>query len=110
MTEWLAGWLLNYLMHSTVLLGGVWAIERAGWLKHPAWREAFWRWAFFGAVLTASLQPLLHGTRLTLPVEATALIGSLAGIGEIAKATFGEAAVAARRSGSGVPHVDARPS
>ncbi len=73
MTEWLAGWLLNYLMHSTVLLGGVWAIERAGWLKHPAWREAFWRWAFFGAVLTASLQPLLHGTRLTLPVEATAL-------------------------------------
>jgi beta-lactamase regulating signal transducer with metallopeptidase domain len=72
MTELLAGWLLNYLVHSTVLLGGVWAIERAGWLKHPAWREAFWRWAFFGAVLTASLQPLLHGTRLTLPGELAA--------------------------------------
>ncbi|WP_343636788.1 M56 family metallopeptidase [Roseateles sp.] len=72
MTEWLAGWLLNYLVHSTVLLGGVWAIERAGWLKHPAWREAFWRWAFFGAVLTASLQPLLHGTRVTLPSEVAA--------------------------------------
>lgn len=72
MTEWLAGWLLNYLVHSTVLLGGVWAIERAGWLKHPAWREAFWRWAFFGAVLTASLQPLLHGTRVTLPGEVAA--------------------------------------
>jgi regulator of protease activity HflC (stomatin/prohibitin superfamily) len=38
-----------------------------------------------------------------LPIEATALIGSLAGIGEIAKATFGDAAVQARRGGSGVP-------
>jgi regulator of protease activity HflC (stomatin/prohibitin superfamily) len=45
---------------------------------------------------------------VVLPMEATALIGSLAGIGEIAKATFGEAAVQARRSGSGVPHVDNR--
>lgn len=40
---------------------------------------------------------------LVLPMEATALIGSLAGIGEIAKATFGEAAVQGRRPGSGVP-------
>jgi len=38
-----------------------------------------------------------------LPIEATALIGSLAGIGEIAKATFGDVAVQARRGGSGVP-------
>jgi regulator of protease activity HflC (stomatin/prohibitin superfamily) len=44
---------------------------------------------------------------LILPMEATALIGSLAGIGEIAKATFGEAAVqqAVKRGGSGVPTV-----
>jgi regulator of protease activity HflC (stomatin/prohibitin superfamily) len=42
---------------------------------------------------------------LVLPMEATALIGSLAGIGEIAKATFGDAAVQARRSSSGVPNV-----
>ncbi|CAM5775969.1 membrane protein [Labrys miyagiensis] len=43
---------------------------------------------------------------LVLPMEATALIGSLAGIGEIAKATFGDAAVPpARRGGSGVPNV-----
>jgi regulator of protease activity HflC (stomatin/prohibitin superfamily) len=38
---------------------------------------------------------------LMLPVEATALIGSLTGIAEIAKATFGEAAVA--RSTGRVP-------
>lgn len=67
MIEALSGWLLNYLLHSTVLLGGVWALERAGWLKHPAWREALWRAAFFGAVLTASVQPLTQATRVALP-------------------------------------------
>src|SRR5579859_5854972 len=41
---------------------------------------------------------------LMLPIEATSILGSLAGIGEIAKATFGESAAsaqaAARRGGS----------
>ncbi|MGY3288426.1 regulator of protease activity HflC (stomatin/prohibitin superfamily) [Bradyrhizobium sp. LM2.3] len=41
---------------------------------------------------------------IMLPVEAMSMLGSLAGIGEIAKATFGEsaasAAAAARRGGS----------
>ena len=41
---------------------------------------------------------------IMLPIEATSMLGSLAGIGEIAKATFGEsaasAAAAARRGGS----------
>ena len=44
---------------------------------------------------------------IMLPIEATSLLGSLAGIGEIAKATFGEsaasAAAAARRGGSVPP-------
>ena len=49
---------------------------------------------------------------LMLPVEAASLIGSLAGIAEIAKSTFGEQAArrGARRGGSSVPadrrHVD----
>jgi hypothetical protein len=42
-----------------------------------------------------------------LPMEATSMLGSLAGIGEIAKATFGESAAsaqaAARRAGSVPP-------
>lgn len=67
MLEVLTGWLLNYLLHSTVLLGGVWLLERAGWLTQRTWREAFWRWAFFGAVLTASAQPLTQATRIVLP-------------------------------------------
>jgi regulator of protease activity HflC (stomatin/prohibitin superfamily) len=44
---------------------------------------------------------------IMLPIEATSMLGSLAGIGEIAKATFGEsaasAAAAARRPGSVPP-------
>jgi regulator of protease activity HflC (stomatin/prohibitin superfamily) len=36
---------------------------------------------------------------LMLPVDATAVLGSLAGVAEIAKATFGEQAAAARRPG-----------
>jgi len=38
---------------------------------------------------------------LMLPVEATALIGSVAGIGEIAKAVFGEDAIPGRRRPAG---------
>ena len=40
---------------------------------------------------------------IMLPVEAMSMLGSLAGIGEIAKATFGESAVAAARRGGSVP-------
>src|SRR5215475_5599282 len=49
---------------------------------------------------------------IMLPMEATSMLGSLAGIGEIAKATFGESAVsaqaAARRSTS-VPNTGSTP-
>lgn len=106
MIDALAGWLLNYLVHSTVLLGAVWALERGGLLKHPAWREALWRWAFFGAVLTASVQPLTQGTRIALPdVWATAREGASAlGVGAAHVDSDGadasdEANAIARRSG-----------
>jgi regulator of protease activity HflC (stomatin/prohibitin superfamily) len=50
---------------------------------------------------------------IMLPVEAMGMLGSLAGIGEIAKATFGESAVsaqAAARRGGSVPSAGAPPS
>jgi regulator of protease activity HflC (stomatin/prohibitin superfamily) len=44
---------------------------------------------------------------LVLPMEATALVGSLAGVGEIAKTVFGDGAgPSPRRSGAGVPRVE----
>jgi len=55
----------------------------------------------FQALATANNQKVL-----ILPMEATALIGSLAGIGEIAKATFGDASTPPKRTGSGVPRVE----
>jgi hypothetical protein len=47
-----------------------------------------------------------------LPIEASSLIGSLAGIGEIARATFGESAAsatAAARRGGSVPSAGPTP-
>ena len=40
---------------------------------------------------------------IMLPIEATGMLGSLAGIGEIAKATFGESAASAAASTSRRP-------
>src|SRR5512140_2510609 len=50
---------------------------------------------------------------LMLPIEATGMLASLAGIGEIAKATFGESsasAVAAARRGGSVPSAGTPPA
>ncbi len=44
---------------------------------------------------------------LMLPVEAASLIGSLTGIAEIAKSTFGDEATGARRGGGSVPRTGA---
>jgi regulator of protease activity HflC (stomatin/prohibitin superfamily) len=55
----------------------------------------------FGQFATAPNQKIIM-----LPMEATSMLGSLAGIGEIAKATFGESAVsaqAAARRATSVP-------
>src|SRR5262249_3241657 len=49
---------------------------------------------------------------IMLPMEATSLLGSLAGIGEIAKATFGESAVSAQtaaRRATSVPPAGTAP-
>ena len=55
-------WLLTYALHSTVLLGGVWLInrqlrERALWLQ-----ESLWKMALVGGILTATIQ-LAGGVR-----------------------------------------------
>ena len=49
-------WPLAYLIHSTLLLGAAWVASR--WIRHPVLLETLWRCAFFGAFVTASLQPL----------------------------------------------------
>ena len=48
---------------------------------------------------------------IMLPIEAVSLLGSLAGIGEIAKATFGESAASAQAAArrSSVPNAGPNP-
>lgn len=60
MTDVLLTWLCSYLLHSSLLIGGLWAAERAGWLARLATptQEALWRLALLGGLLSASL-PLL---------------------------------------------------
>ena len=53
-----AGWLLTVALHGSVFLAAAWLIDRS-WNAPPnAWRELMWRVALFGAVITASLQPI----------------------------------------------------
>lgn len=67
----LVGWLLSYLLHSSVLLGATWLAERAGLLARlpRAAVETLWRGALFGGLLSASMQ-LLQQQALPQPPPA----------------------------------------
>jgi beta-lactamase regulating signal transducer with metallopeptidase domain len=52
------GLLLAFVLHATVLLALVWAIERLGRLKHPGWAEFAWRLALFGAFVSVTIEAL----------------------------------------------------
>lgn len=72
----LAGLGLTFLLHATVLLLVVWALERFGWLKEPAWGEWAWRFALFGAFLSVAIEAMPqrsneHGTPLRATVATT---------------------------------------
>ena len=49
-------WLLTYLLHSTVLLGGAWLVGRALGGRRLVLQEALLRAALIGGFLTAGLQ------------------------------------------------------
>ena len=52
----LAGsWLLTYLVHSTLLLGGIWLLSRRG-ATAPSVRDTLWKVGMVGALITSSLQ------------------------------------------------------
>jgi beta-lactamase regulating signal transducer with metallopeptidase domain len=55
-TVFLVSWLATYALHSTVLLGGAFLVNR--WLRSDRWRESLCRTALIGALITASLAPL----------------------------------------------------
>lgn len=57
MTDALLTWLGSYLLHSSLLIAGLWGLERAGVLRRlgVATQEALWRLALLGGLLSASL-------------------------------------------------------
>lgn len=65
------GWILTFLLHSTLLLGGAWLFLRFRDVR-PAWEEMLWKLAVFVPVLTATahavadVDPLVDAWDVTL--------------------------------------------
>jgi beta-lactamase regulating signal transducer with metallopeptidase domain len=49
-------WLLTYLVHSTILLGGAWVLVATGVVKAPAVQDTLWKVCLVGGLLTATVQ------------------------------------------------------
>jgi len=62
--------LLTYLLHSTLLLGGVFCADKLGWLRSTASEDTLWKVALVGGLVTASVVSVTGftpwGGRLTL--------------------------------------------
>lgn len=64
-------WLATYAIHSTVMIGTVWAVTRGGnWIPH-ATRDSLWKVALVGAPATASLQVWLGAGLGELAIAAS---------------------------------------
>lgn len=55
----ICAWLLTYLIHSTLLIGGVWIGMRLVRPRSPEVRELLWKAALVGAVVTTLVQSVL---------------------------------------------------
>ena len=68
-------WLLTYLLHSTILLGGGWLLTAAGVVRSPGAKDTLWKVCLVGGLLTATVQAVsadrLYGRHIWLP-SATA--------------------------------------
>jgi len=69
-------WLLTYLLHSTILLGGAWVLTATGVVRSPVAKDTLWKVCLVGGLLTASVQSVsqdgLFGRRFWLPSAAPA--------------------------------------
>ncbi len=74
----IAGLLLAFVLHATLLLALVWAIERLGGLKHPGWAELAWRLALFGAFVSVAIEalPMRAGDPAPVPMALQATVPS----------------------------------
>lgn len=66
--SWQAGflnWILTYLLHSTILLGGVWLMTSLISSRHDALKETCWKFALIGGLVTATMQAGFHVKPIT---------------------------------------------
>src|SRR5215467_6677229 len=79
----LAGWLLTYAMHSTLLLGLAWLLTRQRPFSAYHRADILWKAALVGGLITASAQtvlgivPVAGQIRLPLPINVIALQDSV---------------------------------
>lgn len=109
-----AAWLTTYLLHSTLLLGAVWAASRLLGARAAALRTHLWRAALVGALVTASAQTSGFVTRLPqADIDPQALRAALAWSSPAAAPTAIDAAVStpagvAPRAPAAAPSASAR--
>ena len=64
-------WLLTYLLHSTILLGGAWLLAATRAVRSPVAKDALWKVCLVGGLVTATVQTAFplegFGQRLWLP-------------------------------------------
>lgn len=113
MPEPLFAWLLTYLVHSTLLLGGVWLLTRA-WRRMPvAWGEALWRAAVLGGVLTATTQLAFDvdpaGGRVAVPRAPSAVVANGTTADGTTAASVAAASPVPPATDDGPSSIDARP-
>ena len=49
-------WLLTYLLHSTILLGGAWLLSAARVVRSPIAKDTLWKVCLVGGLVTATVQ------------------------------------------------------
>lgn len=75
----MASWIVHYLLHSTLLLGAAWLIDRVALVRSPVIREHLWRAALVGALVTATAQSaglVEAGPRALLNVDPAPLLAT----------------------------------
>jgi len=98
-------WLLTYLVHSTLLLGGAWVLTVTRLVRSPAARDALWKVCLVGGMVTATVYSLSPYQ----PYAAHVLLPSAAASAPAAVAPVAAPAVPAPAAEAGARPVAGRP-
>jgi hypothetical protein len=93
-----AAWMVTYLLHSTLVLGGVWLLTGSGLVRDPRARDVLWKVALLGGVVSATVGVIRPAPQPALPEPAQLLADAM---------PAGERALFIRDEGD-VVHVQAR--